>query len=200
MQKNITSIRSRLIKWLTIPLALFALVLSIYIYSLLNNKVNNFFDNRLYASAKSIESNIGIANNKLIIDLPTFSIDLLSTFDEGLVYYSVVNEKGDLLVGHKYLFNRNRINEYEKTFFNVTYDGAYLRVVSYPTYFYSSGKEYIAYVTLGETTEERKENISETIIMIFIIMGIVFFSTIVITLIAVNQGLKPLNILKVGKI
>lgn len=196
MQKNITSIRSRLIKWLTIPLGLFALVLSIYIYSLLNNKVNDFFDNRLYASAKSIESNIGIANNKLIIDLPTFSIDLLSTFDEGLVYYSVVNKEGDLLVGHKYLFNRNRINEYEKTFFNVTYDGAYLRVVSYPTYFYSSGKEYIAYVTLGETTEERKENISEMIIMIFIIMGIVFFSTIVITLIAVNQGLKPLNILK----
>lgn len=201
MNKNITSIHSRLIRWLIIPLALFSFALSIYIYYLLNVKVNKFFDNRLLATAQSIQNNIGIANSKLIIDLPNFSIDLLSTHDDGLVYYSVVDEKGNLLVGHRYLFNRNIIKEYEKTFFDVTYDGAYLRAVSYPTYFYSSGKEYIAYVTVGETTEERDENIKEMITILFIIMGIVIFSTIVITIFAVNKGLKPLRKLQniIGK-
>lgn len=196
MEKNIKSIRTQLIKWLIIPLGIFTFIITIYIYSFLNKKVEDFFDNRLYASAQSIEGNIGIANNKIIIDLPNFSIDLLSNTDEGLVYYSVVDEKGEVLVGHKYLFRQNKVSEYEKTFFDVTYDGARLRAVTYPTYFYSSGKEFIAYITIGETKEEREENINEVLTIIFILMGIVTFSTILITIIAVTQGLKPLNTLK----
>ena len=107
MNKNTLSIQLRLIKWLTIPLVLFALILSINIYYLLSNKVNTFYDNRLYATAKSIGDNIGIANKKLVIDLPYFSIELLSTHESGLIYYSVVDEKGNLLIGHKYLFDKN---------------------------------------------------------------------------------------------
>lgn len=193
MKQKIKSIRLQLINRLIIPLGIFTLIITIYIYSLLHKKVNDFFDNRLYASAQSIESNIGIANNKLIIDLPNFSIDLLSTTDEGLVYYSVVDEQGEILVGHKYLFRKSKISEYEKTFFDENYDGSQLRVVTYPTYFYSSGKEYIAYITIGETTQEREKNISDVLTIIFILMGVVTFSTILITIIAVTQGLKPLN-------
>lgn len=194
--KKVKSIRSRLIKKLTFPLTIFALVLSIYIYYLLTKKVNDFFDNRLYATAKSIEDSIGIANSKLLVDLPNFYIDLLSTHEDGLVYYSVVDEKANVLIGHKYLFNKNRIKEHEKVFFDLTYDDAQLRAISYATYFYSAGEEYIAYITVGETKEERKSNISEMITMILIIMSIVFVFTILITIIAVKQGLSPLHKLK----
>ncbi len=193
MKTKTLSIQSRLIKWLTIPLSLFALILSIYIYLMLNHKVNTFFDNRLYATAKSIEDNLGIAKGKIVVDLPSFSIDLLSTHDKGLVYYSVVDEKGNLLIGHKYLFNKNKIQHNDITFFDTAYDGSLLRTVSYPTYFYSSGKEYVAYITVGETTEERDENIQEMLNMIFLIMSIVAISTIFITVFAVNKGLTPLH-------
>lgn len=197
MKKHISSIQSQLIKWLIIPLSIFTLVLFLYIYYMLNEKVDNFFDNRLFATAKSIENSIGIANGKLTVDLSNFQIDLLSTHEKGLVYYSVVDDKGDILIGHNYLFNKNRIkDDNEEAFFDVTYDGSYLRAVSYPTYFYSSGKEYVAYVTVGETTEERDENIIDMINIIFIIMAIVAFFTIIIALIAVRSGLTPLHTLK----
>lgn len=196
VEKKTESIRSRLIKKLTFPLAIFALVLSIYIYYIFTQKVNNFFDNRLYATAKSIEDSIGIANSKLLVDLPNFYIDLLSTHEDGLVYYSVVDAFDNVLIGHKYLFNKNRIKEHEKVFFNLTYDGAHLRAISYPTYFYSAGEEYVAYITVAETKEERESNISEMITMILIIMAIVAIFTVFITIIAVKQGLSPLNKLK----
>jgi two-component system sensor histidine kinase TctE len=196
-KKHILSIQSQLIKWLIIPLSIFALILFLYIYYMLNEKVGKFFDNRLYATAQSIENSIGIANGKLTVDLSNFQIDLLSTHEKGSVYYSVIDDKGDILIGHDYLFNKNRIKDAnEKVFFDVTYDGSYLRAVSYPTYFYSSGKEYVAYVTIGETTEERDENIIDMINIIFIIMAVVAFFTILITLIAVRNGLTPLHTLK----
>lgn len=194
--RNIISIKSRLIKSLIFPFALLTIILFIYIYLNLQKKVNNFFDNRLFATAKSIEQNIGIANSKLFVDLPNFSIDLLSTHDQGLVYYSVVNENNELLVGHGLLFNKKILINLKKRFYNLTYDGAKLRVVSYKTTLNSAGKIHTAYITIGETTEEREENINYVLTLMFIIMAIVIFFTITITIIAVNEGLKPLNNLK----
>jgi len=193
MENHTQSIQSRLIQLLTIPLGLFTVIISIIIYYILSNKVNTFYDNRLYATAKSIENDIGILNKKLVVDLPYFSINFLSAHDSGLVYYSVVDEEGNLLIGHKYLFNKKKVIPYEKNFFNVTYDNSLLRAVSYPIYFYSSGKEYIAYVTVAETTEERDKNISEILMIIFIFMGLITFFTIFITVIAVKRGLNPLH-------
>ena len=83
--KEIPSIRTQLTKWLIFPLGLFTLILFIYLNNFLKNRVNNFFDNRLYASAKSIEDYIGVENGKLIIDFPNFSVDFLSLTQKGLI-------------------------------------------------------------------------------------------------------------------
>ncbi|WP_121628795.1 sensor histidine kinase [Poseidonibacter antarcticus] len=194
--KNTISIKSRLIKWLIFPFALLSVILFIYIYLNLQEKVNSFFDNRLFATAQSIKENIGIENSKLFIDLPNFSIDLLSNHEQGLVYYSVVNEEGELLIGHGLLFNKRILINRKKRFYNLTYDGVKLRAVSYKTTLNSAGKIHTAYITIGETTEEREENINYVLTLMFIIMAIVIFFTITITIIAVNKGLKPLNNLK----
>jgi len=194
--KNIPSIKSRLIKWLIFPFAILSIVLFIYIYLTLQEKVNTFFDKRLYATALSIEQNIGIANSKLFVDLPNFSIDLLSTHEKGLVYYSVVNENNELLIGHGLLFNKRILINLKKRFYNLTYDGVKLRAVSYKTTLNSAGKLHTAYITIGETTEEREENINYVLSLLFIVMAIVIFFTITITIIAVNKGLKPLDNLK----
>jgi len=196
MKNNITSIRSRLIKWLILPLGIFTLLLFVYIYFSLEKKVNTFFDNRLFATAQSIEQSIGIANSKLFVELPDFSIDLLSSHEKGLVYYSVVDENQNLLIGHKYFFDKKILSKSEKEFYNTTYDGSKLRTISYQTSINSSGKIYHAYITVGETTEERDENINHVLSLLLIIMSIVIILTVSITIIAVNQGLKPLNTLK----
>jgi len=190
------SIKSRLILWLIIPLGIFSFFLFIYINSFLRAKVNSFFDNRLFASAKSIEDYIGVENRKLIIDFQNFSIDYLSPTKNGLMYYSVVNGKGDLLIGYQFLFDKNLLSSQNKRFYDKTYDGERLRVVSYKTTINSSGKEYVAYISIAESYYERAENIKELINTTLLIMSLVSVFTIIITLIAVNVGLKPLTRLK----
>lgn len=117
--KNIKSIKIYLIKWLVIPLIITTVIIYVYIYLILQEKVNTFFDNRLFATARSLEQNIGIANSKLFVDLPNFSIDLLSSNEEGLVYYSVVDQKGDLLIGYEALFDKSVLKKVDKKFYNL---------------------------------------------------------------------------------
>jgi two-component system sensor histidine kinase TctE len=196
MDKNTTSIKSSLIAWLTFPLFIFTMILFVYIYFVLEKKVTDFFDNRLKASAKSIEYSIGIKNSKLYVDIPSFSIELLSSNDKGLIYYSVVDEDNRLLVGYESLLNKKRLVDEEVIFYNTEYNNSNLRIVSYKMSLYSAGKAYNAYITLGETIEERDENINYVLSLLLIIMVIVIVSTVLITLIAVSEGLKPLNRLK----
>ncbi|XPV68756.1 MAG: sensor histidine kinase [Halarcobacter sp.] len=196
MNTDIPSISSRLITWLTIPLLILTTIVFVYFYIFSIEKITKFFDNRLLASAKSIEHSLGIEDGELFVDIPSFSIELLSTNDRGLIYYSIVDEKKNLLVGYNLLFNRNLKDEDEPEFYYTTYDGSKLRAISYKTTLYSSGKAYSAYITIGETTEERNENIKQVLILLSAIMGIVVVCSIVITLLAVRQGLKPLKDLK----
>ncbi|RXI45010.1 hypothetical protein CRU99_04300 [Malaciobacter mytili] len=196
MTKETPSISSQLITWLTIPLLILTTIIFAYFYIFSITKVTKFFDNRLLASAKSIERSIGIEDGELFVDIQSFSIELLSTNDKGLIYYSVVDEKKNLLVGYNLLFNKNLIDEDVPEFYYTNYNNSKLRVISYKTTLYSSGKAYSAYITLGETTEERNENIKKILILLSIIMGIVIFFSITITLFAVHQGLKPLKDLK----
>lgn len=161
--KEIPSIQTQLTKWLILPLILFALILFIYLNNFLKNRVNTFFDNRLYASAKSIEDYIGVENGKLTIDFPNFSVDFLSLTQKGLVYYSVVNESGKVLIGQEDLFDKNILLHEDKRFYNKTYDGEKLRVISYKVFFIDSNKKYIAYISIAESMHERNENIKEVI-------------------------------------
>lgn len=197
MKKNkILSIQNKLIKWLTIPLALFTLILFSFIYIILYNKVNTFFDNRLYASAQSIEQSIGVKDSELIVDFPSFSIDLLSSSDEGLVYYSVLDENNRLLIGHKYLADKRILKEKTKYFYNTKFDDERLRAVTYKTSIYSAGKNYDAYITVAETNQERDSNIHEVLLILLVIMAIVILFTVLITLFAVKKGLFPLHSLE----
>lgn len=196
MTKEIPSINSRLTTWLTIPLLILTTIVFVYFYIFSIKKVTKFFDNRLLSSAKSIERSLGIEDGELFVDIPNFSLELLSTNDKGLIYYSVIDDKKNLLIGYNLLFNGNLIDEDIPLFYYTNYDGSKLRTVSYKTTLYSSGKAYNAYITLGETTEERNENINQILILLSTIMGIVIFFSITITLFAVRQGLKPLKDLK----
>lgn len=193
---NTTSIQSRLVKMLIMPLSIFTVIFFIFIYYLLQNKVNTFFDNRLFATAQSIEQSLGIENSKLIVDIPNFSIDFLSSEENGLVYYSVVNDKEELIVGYKNIFSKYILKNKDKLFYDSEYHGSKLRVISYKTSIVSSLKTYYAYITVGETTQERDENINSILSILLIVMFILVSFTITITLVATKKGLKPLHKLK----
>lgn len=187
------TIQSTLLKWLIYPFIFFIILLFIFIYLLLNEKINSFFDDRLYASAQSIEDSLGVENRKLIIDFPNFSIDLLSEDTTDLIYYSVTNEKDEVLIGYHHLFNKKNLENKRKNFYTLNFDNEILRAISYKTIFKDSKKDYTAYITIAETTKERDKNLHEIVFILLIIMLFVFASTIIISLYAVKKGLKPLH-------
>ncbi|PHR74413.1 MAG: hypothetical protein COA66_01070 [Arcobacter sp.] len=197
MKKNIQSIRSRLLIWLSIPLSIFTIILFVYIYFLVNQKVNDFFDKTLYATGKSIEDSIGIEEGVLGVDLPYFAIDLLSSNGAGLIFYSVVaNEDNRLLVGHENLFNKDVLKEQDKVFYNTVYTGVTLRAVSFKTSIIKENKVYYSSITIAESVESRVSTINDILSSLFIILFSVVFFTIIISLIAVKKGLYPLYLLQ----
>jgi len=190
------SIRSRLLIWLTIPLTIFTIILFVYIYFLVNEKVNAFFDKTLYATGKSMEDSIGIEHGFLSVDLPYFAIDLLASNGDGLIFYSVIDEKDRLLVGYKGLLNKELLGANDKLFYDTVYAGAALRAVSFKTSIASAGKTYYSTITIAESTEGRVATINEILSMLFIIISIIMSFTILISVIAVKKGLSPLYFLR----
>ena len=177
MKKNIQSIRSRLLIWLSIPLSIFTIILFVYIYFLVNQKVNDFFDKTLYATGKSIEDSIGIEEGVLSVDLPYFAIDLLASNGDGLIFYSVVaNEDNRLLLGYENLLNKDVLKKQEKVFYNTVYEGVTLRAVSFKTSIIKENKVYYSSITIAESTELRVATINDILSSLFIILfSVVFF-------------------------
>jgi two-component system sensor histidine kinase TctE len=193
MQKNHLSIHFSLIKMLIIPLGLFLCIVTIYLYYLLDSKVNKFFDNRLLATAYSIEDSIGIVEDNLVIDLQNFSLDFLSSSDEGTMYYSVVDEGDNLLVGYPHIFEKYKLKNKNKIFYDLNYENQRLRAFSYIVKVNNAGKMHKAYISVAENMQERKNNINELLGLLIMIMSIVVIITISTTLIAVKKGLSPLR-------
>lgn len=187
------TIQSTLLNWLIYPFIVFIFLLFTFVYLLLYEKINDFFDDRLYASAQSIEDSLGIENGKLIIDFPNFSIDLLSGETTDLIYYSVKNEEDEVLIGYHHLFDKSKLKNKRKAFYTLKFDNEILRAISYKTVFKDSKKDYIAYITIAETTNERDKNLHELVFILLLILLFVFISTIIISLYAVKKGLKPLH-------
>ena len=93
------SIQSRLILRLIIPMILFNLVIFAFVFLLFDRKINDFFDQTLLASAKSIEDKVLVEYGTLIVNIPYFTIDMLENTSKGHVFYSVENEKGEIVAG-----------------------------------------------------------------------------------------------------
>ncbi|TLP41086.1 sensor histidine kinase [Arcobacter arenosus] len=194
--KNIQSIKSRLLISLTLPLTIGAILLVLVIYFIVQDKVNKHFDNTLYATAKSMEDSINIKNGRLIVNLPYFAIDLLASNSDGLVFYSIVNEKKKVLTGYKNLLRDDLLANNDKLFYYTTYAGARLRVVSFKTSLASAGKVHFATITIGETLEGRETTINEILTILFIVILSVIIFTLLVSFFAVKNGLLPLYKLK----
>lgn len=193
---SLQSIKSRLLISLTLPLSIAAVLLILVIYFTVQKKVNNHFDKTLYATAKSMEDSINIIQKHLVVDLPYFAIDLLSSNNDGLVFYSIVDEQNKILTGYKNLLRKELLRNRDKFFYNTTYAGARVRVISFKTSLASAEKTYFAYITIAETLEGREETINEILTMFFLVVIFVIIFTLIVSFLAVKNGLSPLYRLK----
>lgn len=193
---KVQSIKSRLLVSLVLPLSIGAVLLVLVIYFVVQDRVNRFYDNTLYATAKSMEDSLNIINGVMLVDLPYFAIDLLSTNNEGLVFYSIVNKKDKVLVGYKNLLKKEYLKNKEKAFYNSTYAGANIRVVSFKTSLSSAGVTHEAIVTIGETYEGRVQTINEILAILFLVVFSVIIFTVLVSFYAIKNGLNPLYRLK----
>lgn len=194
--KKSYSIKSRLLIWLTTPLIIGSIILFLSIYFLVQSKVNKHFDSVLLASGKSMESNVVLRNGNLIVDLPYFAIDLLTSNSEGMVFYSVENNNDTVLIGYKGLLKKQLLKDKNKVFYNTIYAGAKLRALSFKTHVSSAGRSYTAIITVAESMEGRANTINDILMLLIISISIVIIFTITISVLAVKNGLSPLYFLQ----
>lgn len=194
--KKIDSIKSRLIMWLIPPIIFLALLIFFFLNYILTDKINSFFDNRLYAIAKSMEKNLDIKDDKLSIDFSNFSIDLLSKDEDGMLYYSIVDEDKRTIIGWDNLVDYSLDKSKHSISYNKEYFGQAIRVLTTKTFIVGPNKNYIAYVSIAESLEQRNDEIMQ---MTYYTMAIMLFVTIfmiTIMLLAIQKSLNPLHKLK----
>lgn len=184
------SIRSRLLKWLAIPLGLVSLLAFIIIFILLNRNVNQHFDNTLLIAAKSIEERLYVRDGILKFSLPHFGIELQTSSGNGSVFYSVTDVHDKLLVGFEELPKPKQLGE--KVFFDATYIDKTIRALYIEHKMYRNGLLYKANIIVAETLEDREALISEILLTTIVITLLIVFIAIVASLFSVKKGLEPL--------
>ncbi len=191
-----SSIRTKLAFWLLLPLSLFSFVVFSYFYLSVQTRINELFNEVLLGHAKNIERLIGIKNNKLYIDLSDFYISLSNEDNVGVMYYSVTDTTLDTLVGYNDLLKKSALTGKNIVFYNTFYNNAHLKALTYTTSITNAGKKYTAYITIAESSEKRDEELHGAFeVLIYVFLGIYCFIILIIIL-ALNQGLKPLKYLK----
>lgn len=188
---NNNSIYNRLILRLIIPMILINILIFALVYLLFGQKVNTFFDHNLLAAAKSIKEKTLVEYDKLIVNLPYFSIDMLENNNKGHAFYSVQNEDGKIIAGFKNI--PDPLNkEKEIQFYYANYYDKEVRVIYLKTQILQKDSIYNATIKLAVTLDNREEVLREILLLVIFISLIIIITATVISKWGVKNALSPL--------
>ena len=95
-----SSIRSRLLRRLLLPLTLLFLFDGWVAYRAALQAVNSAYDRSLLASVLAISEHTVFEGGGIIVDLPFVALALLETDFQDRVYYQVMGERGQYVTGY----------------------------------------------------------------------------------------------------
>jgi len=190
-----TSIQSRLILRLIIPMIIFNLVVFGFVYLLFDKKINDFFDQTLLASAKSIQEKILVEYSTLIVNLPYFTIDMLENTNKGHVLYSVENEKGEIIAGFDDIPEPANSNV-DIQFYNSSYFEHPVRVVYIKANIYKEDGIYPTRIKIAASLNNREEILGEILTILIVISIVIILIAIVVSSLGLKNALSPLYYLQ----
>lgn len=94
-----TTLRRKLLWWLSAPLLSLWLISSVVDYDIANRFVNLAYDRALLESALDIGRQVKVLDDKVYVDLPEIAVQMLQTRESGRVYYLVTGPGNEFVTG-----------------------------------------------------------------------------------------------------
>lgn len=94
-----TTLRRKLLWWLSAPLLSLWLISSVVDYDIANRFVNLAYDRALLESALDIGRQVKVLENRVYVDLPEIAVQMLQTRESGRVYYLVTGPGNEFITG-----------------------------------------------------------------------------------------------------
>lgn len=191
-----TTLRRKLLWWLSAPLFSLWLISSVIDYDIANRFVNLAYDRALLESALDIGRQVKVLNDKVYVDLPEIAVQMLQTRESGRVYYLVTGPGNEFVTGEPDLPPppdplSGRINYYDQQ-----YRGRQVRIVALQLPVERGKERGLVMVQVAENRAARNEFARQ------ILLGMVLPQMLLIVLAGllvwhvVGRALAPLSTLR----
>jgi len=161
--KRLGSLRSQLLRWLLIPLALLVVIDAVSVYSNALEAADLAYDRSLLASTRALAERVSIVDGKVVADVPYVALDSFETDTLGRIYYKVTGIKGEVVSGYDDLpplpKDIARSDAYPALvyFYSAIYRGEPLRIAALYQPVYDDTMRGIALIQVGESREARRD-------------------------------------------
>ncbi|NYH14347.1 sensor histidine kinase [Paraburkholderia bryophila] len=154
------SLRTRLLWWLLLPLAMFVVITGVISYDTARQTANLVQDSALLSSARTIVEDVDWDSGGLSAIVPPAALEIFESPYQDQVFYKVIVDDTRLLVGNPDLELPARL-DVSPVFYDTTLDGKGVRAVAYPRQLYDSGKVEHVIVVVAKTQASREAMIGQ---------------------------------------
>lgn len=197
MRPNLTSLRSRLVFWLAVPLVGAAILVALQAAGGARQNADAILDRVLLSSALAIADRVIIESGGAIeVDVPYVALDILTSAAQNRVFYRVSDDEDDFVTGYRDLPVPDEVGGdlLEPTFF---YDSAYrgeaIRAVALWGALSGSIGPRGYTVIVAETTETRADLAREFALGVAARSALLIVIALLIVWFGVSYGLRPLG-------
>ncbi|MFC7515240.1 sensor histidine kinase [Herbaspirillum sp. GCM10030257] len=196
------SLRSQLLRWLLIPLAVLVLIDAVSVYNNALEAADQAYDRSLLASTRALAERVSIVNGRVVADVPYVALDSFETDTLGRIYYKVTGVNGEHVSGYDDLpalpRNAARSDAYPALvyFYHATYRSEPVRIAALYQPVYDDSMRGIAMIQVGETLEGRHELSRKILIDTLARQAVLVLAAAALAWVAVRLVLRPLMQLK----
>ncbi|WP_409522543.1 sensor histidine kinase [Nitrincola sp. MINF-07-Sa-05] len=188
---RINSVRSHLIAWIMLPLAIL-IPLSLYASHLvLTHRIEQSFDGMLRMGASRFEERLYVAEGEIRINLHYLSVNSLGTGGQGKLFYRIRDAQGRLLAGFEGLQGPDVDTDVDY-FYDTSFAGTDLRALRLFIPVRRAQGSPVE-VIVAESREGRLNLLQEFMSNLLVINLGLGLSVLIIALFAIHKGLSPLK-------
>ncbi len=153
----IHSLRARLLVWVLVPLAVFVLGSGYASYLSAVDTANRVQDRTLQASAEVIAGQMAWSEGRLVAQVPPAALSLFDSPHGDHVYYSVVDDAGQVLAGNPDFEVPPLAGAGSPVFYASTFQGLPVRVAQISRLMFNAGNAHKVTVSVGQTLKGNQD-------------------------------------------
>lgn len=196
------SVRSYLLAWIILPIALFIVIDSFSLYRNTLESVNTAYDRMLIASVHSIGDLLRIENGELKVSLPYAALEIYEADYSSQMIYRINGLNGEFLAGDRDLpkftgkLSKHKAYPALAHIYEDTYNGVPVRVAALLQPVVSNDPRGGALIQVAETLENRSDLARKIFWETLIRQAALLVVITSVTLYVVSRALQPIDALR----